>query len=77
MSAPLLESAPCLRVGDAGAWHLPRIRLVDYPDVRRWEMHTWCGLDVTGLDYLETHAIPNCQPCLDADRPSNARRENR
>ena len=77
MTAPLLDSVSCLRVGKAGVWHLPRIRLIDYPDGQRWEMHTWCGLDVTGLEYLETHAIPTCQPCLEADRSNNARWENR
>lgn len=77
MTAPLLDSVSCLRVDDAGVWHLPRLRLVDYPDVKRWEMHTWCGLDVTGLEYLETQAIPTCQPCVEADRPDNGRWENR
>lgn len=65
MTAPLLDRSRCVRVGTRRAWHLPRIVLAN--DETAWELHTWCGTNLTGLEHTETHAVPTCRPCVEAE----------
>ncbi|MCD2263268.1 hypothetical protein K3888_11220 [Dietzia aurantiaca] len=71
----LFEKVSCIRIGTARTWHLPHIVLA--ADEKSWELHTRCGQNLTGVEHTQTHAVATCQPCVDADRPANARWENR
>lgn len=71
MTTPLMTPVRCLRVGTKRAWHLPRIVLAG--DEKAWELHTWCGLDLTGVEHTDTHQVPTCQICVTTSDAFTAR----